>query len=44
MRAGPVKLARRIVFLIFHGGLRILQIYSVLLAALNNVVEYGLAV
>jgi hypothetical protein len=41
MCAGPVKLARRPVFLIFHGGLRILRIYSVLIAALNKVVELG---
>jgi hypothetical protein len=41
MRAGSVKLAGRIVFLIFHGGLRILRIYSGVIATRNNVVEYG---
>lgn len=43
MRAGSVRFARRNVFLIFQGDLHILQIYSVLIAALNNVVEYGSA-
>jgi hypothetical protein len=43
MHMGSVRLACRNAFLIFHGGLRILQIYSVLIAALNNVVEYGSA-
>ena len=43
MHTGPVKLAGHVVFLIFHGGLRILRIYSVLIAALNKVIEYGSA-